>query len=824
MKSILKKGIGFAFAMIIAMQGMIYSQASEAVYQDGDIVLCDEADIYINEDFSAKTNPTTAINGTWAFSGANRYFDESLFKTTSKGLGTFKFAKVVTKSNDAGSTNKYVLSFDMTRMGAAAGDSHFLRPMYQGAGVKGLFSYLSDKNTTYGIKIASSEVVSGIPVGEFITLRVVYDFSGDNMTMDITALNSDGEMIGNKVSYVTTISTATGVEGFMFATYVTDESNKFDNIKLYKYLIAPIDKNIDSESLYTDGDFELCKESEIHINEDFSSNAAPKTANIGMWKFSSGGYTFDTGAYKANGKATGTLTFNTPLTKSDAVGTTNKYVLSFDVTRLGEGTGDSEFLRTRYNDDNKKDFIIKLSEDKKTYSLYMKYNSQKEIVSGIPVGEFTKLQVVYDLSGDYITMDVSAKNSSGELIGNQLKGCKLQDSEKILTTAGIQGLQFTNWATNDDKTLTESIIYDNIKFYNYIAITEPEELQIPGVPEKAADEGYIVNEIFGNVNYVNNNNTDAYGNRWSFLSTAAKKMETVAMTSGRKVMKISSAVSASVTIYPRFNSNGILYNDKTGAKNTYVFKFDMKYLPTKYNELVRLYYTDSNEVSQNIPLIDIIGSMENDVVIRMKGNKITTIGDKWYTVAVVFEMGATDSYATTYILDGNMTVKSTTLKLEGINNIKSLRFANNGGNTYLDNIRMYLAGEETVKGEEPLFSAVDVKLLTANGEADLGALPANTDVFVSSSFKSANENPVDYVPYGIFVAFKKLPDGTLDLVNATSVNLENAVSDVLQKMSYTSDAPLFTSDVAGSAYVVHSYIWKDMDSIYPCSDIQVFGE
>ena len=76
--------------------------------------------------------------------------------------------------------------------------------------------------------------------------------------------------------------------------------------------------------------------------------------------------------------------------------------------------------------------------------------------------------------------------------------------------------------------------------------------------------------------------------------------------------------------------------------------------------------------------------------------------------------------------------------------------------------------------------------------------------------------------FSLYVFAAEYVGNGIEPVNGVSVNLEDALNGILQKMSYTSEKPLFTSGSEGYEYVVHSYIWKDMETIYPCSDIQIF--
>ena len=57
-------------------------------------------------------------------------------------------------------------------------------------------------------------------------------------------------------------------------------------------------------------------------------------------------------------------------------------------------------------------------------------------------------------------MDVSAKNSKGELIGNQFRDYKICNLN-ISTSSGITGFWLVNYVTD------ESIKFDNVQFYQY---------------------------------------------------------------------------------------------------------------------------------------------------------------------------------------------------------------------------------------------------------------------------------------------------------------------------------------------------------------------
>ncbi len=217
------------------------------------------------------------------------------------------------------------------------------------------------------------------------------------------------------------------------------------------------------KAAYPDGSIELCEDSDIYINESFSSGSAPARSNKGAWTFSGFSRHFDGSVFTSLSSGTGIIQLDTPVTVCNEPDSTNRYVFKFDVTRMGNAEGVSQCFYPEINNNRYSDIKMTLSEDGKTYGINMTYRTNegtRELVSGIPVGEFVTLWFVYDFGGDYITMDVSAQNSEGELIGNQFKDYKICNQELSASNA-LSKFYFVNYVTD------ESIKYDNIQFYKY---------------------------------------------------------------------------------------------------------------------------------------------------------------------------------------------------------------------------------------------------------------------------------------------------------------------------------------------------------------------
>ena len=215
------------------------------IYPDGSIELCNDSEIYINEEFSTGKPPQRNRNGVWTFSGSSRLFTDGVFTSVSRGVGRIKLDTAVTRSGMGDSKDKYVLTFDMTRSGDAAGGSQFFQLARNGVSYKDVRTGLSEDGKTYYVDMIYNTnegprtLVSDIPVGEFITIEIVYNMGGEYITMDIAAKNSDGQLIGNQYKNYKLcnqeLSTKDGFDEFVFVNYITGENIKYDNIRFYRY-------------------------------------------------------------------------------------------------------------------------------------------------------------------------------------------------------------------------------------------------------------------------------------------------------------------------------------------------------------------------------------------------------------------------------------------------------------------------------------------------------------------------------------------------------------------------------------------------------------
>ena len=221
--------------------------------------------------------------------------------------------------------------------------------------------------------------------------------------------------------------------------------------------------DVELKKIYSDGSIELCNDSEIYINEEFSTGKPPQRNRKGMWTFSGSSRLFTDGVFTSVSRGVGRIKLDTAVTRSDMSDSNDKYVLTFDMTRNGDAAGGSQFFQLARNGVVYKDIRSGLSEDGKTYYVDMIYKTNEGpriLVSDVPVGEFITIELVYNMGGEYITMDVAAKNSEGELIGTQYKNYKLCNQE-LSTKDGFDEFAFVNYVNG------ENVKYDNIRFYRY---------------------------------------------------------------------------------------------------------------------------------------------------------------------------------------------------------------------------------------------------------------------------------------------------------------------------------------------------------------------
>jgi len=111
------------------------------------------------------------------------------------------------------------------------------------------------------------------------------------------------------------------------------------------------------------------------------------------------------------------------------------------------------------------DLVKKNSDNEVTYKVngnIYDLNSFKGRIKNFDQSKYDYISALigYDFGGDYITMDISAKNSEGELIGNQFKDYKICDKE-LSSSGSLDKLYFVNYVTD------ESIKFDNVQFYKY---------------------------------------------------------------------------------------------------------------------------------------------------------------------------------------------------------------------------------------------------------------------------------------------------------------------------------------------------------------------
>ena len=799
MKNVFKKSIGVMLAAIVAMQGMTAFAATKT-YKDGDIEFCQPSEIYVNETFEDKTvanGDTELANAKWKI--RNSELDNgALYIPASGDVKSYAELSLTTPLNGVG--KKYVVSYDVTRLEPVGGNYVNIN------GKKTIASFVADG--TWDLRIgdaaaAYTKVASGIAAGEMVNVKLTVAIGEAGFTTDMTVTDKSGAVLGEAKNIDMLGYSANGIEKLLMG-YA--DSMLIDNVKVYDYgysdaPVVPDEpeedeltslevERKDQENTAKDGDIELCKPADIYVNEDFSGDKLPTgdtASGLATWKFNANSSIDDNGSLylptsTAEAKTLAQATLKTPVT-----GEGNKFVLDYDFCYKSPITADG--VATFFFISGNKNALWVDTEPDGTYRLRAggPNSSNTTFIGGNKPQDVLNIRMEITIQEAELKGDITVTNTTTGVVGS-LKDFSLHGYD-----ATANGITNFYWGYQGfDMTI------DNVKFYKYCTAPEPKnivEAEIPGVP--AADK-YIVNESFDELSTIANRYKDASGNTWT--CPGGTSIPLVNMTSGRKVMKLADNVSW-MSIVP---SSIITYNPEEGANNTYVLKFGVKNLAVKgensvYNDFIR-WVADNNGTDNRVV----------DGLINFNGNQIRTTNNlivngeyQWYTIAVVFELGAEKSYATTYVLDGNKTLKGATVEA-ATNNIKYFRIAASALNAaYVDNLQLYAAGSEVAVGEVPELSVSNVKLTTEEGDVVLTNVPANTEVTLSAEVSFANEKPVAYIPQGIVAAYKKLSDGSLQLAGA----------DFMDLVYSTYSAPLFTSDSEGGEYIVKLYSWKDMNNM-----------
>ena len=562
--------------------------------------------------------------------------------------------------------------------------------------------------------------------------------------------------------------------------------------------VSASDSEFASTGTYLDKDFVLSDN--VLVDENFSANTFP-TGGIGF-KWENKECTLVDSCLNVTSGQMATLTLDNEIVYDGTAGANNKYVLSFDM-KFVSTPGKLQYMMRLNGTGNKP---ISAGDNTNQSSYYLSTTNNSKFANNLSFNSWYTVKYIMTIGETSINTTTEIYSADGSMVSS---------ASDSVSQSNISSFLFV--VEND-----AVFQFDNVKFYEYpdkSAITEPD---IPGVQLPASASSYILDESFDDISAYTSNATDSKNNAWGFQGSVSKKMEIVDMTSGRKVMKISSAVSPYFTITPE---NSISYNSAAGANNTYVLKFGINLTKgSKALSFLDFYYNTSSKV--NLINIQPDGRFRNS-----NNDSYTTTNGEWYTVAAVFTLGNESTTTKMYLLDGNTVKAYSEYVLDDVNSLHHLQFSISEGDIiYLDNLQLYTAGSEIAAAAKPEISVSNIKLGTVSdgeevsGEVTLSNVAANTPVYCSADFTMTNKKPVAYSPIGIFAAYEKQADDSLKLVNTVIVDLSTATDSDSQTQSYVSasDSPLFTSSSDGSGkYAVKLMVWTDLARLVPINDAEI---
>ncbi len=424
-----------------------------------------------------------------------------------------------------------------------------------------------------------------------------------------------------------------------------------------------------------DGAIDMCTPEEIIINEDFSRDILPDSSGTSKWSYKEG-VVLSEGTMsmkKLEGKQV--YSWVTPAAKLNYANTMSpdkKYVFSFDMTR--NATVGFEYpLRVNHI----KDMTSGVSADGTTYTINVANettnNQSKNIASGIPVGEFCNVEIIYTIGKDSIVCDITVRNKNGDILGTL----------KDYTLKGITEITAFGFYTNS--ALDVEWKFDNIKLYPYkkVTVADPTITEEPifGMPEAAEEKSKLIDENFDSFPEVV---TDPYIgddlSKWSFDAIA----ETKILTTGRKVLKLSDNAGLLAAVSP---AQALLYSEEEGASNKYVQTFGMKYLKdaaTKDSGILKIKNNEGKEYD--------IFTITPNGYLTSEGDEGIELSEKWYSAALTYEIKKDFTVIKPFITDGENVKSFKKIIIDGTNSIEEFIYSvASGGVLYLDNVSLYEA-------------------------------------------------------------------------------------------------------------------------------------
>lgn len=462
----------------------------------------------------------------------------------------------------------------------------------------------------------------------------------------------------------------------------------------------------------TAGTIEACKEDEIYINEDFSGSALPSgdTENkLATWK-SSGAELVD-GAVSMGAGDKSYIQFTT---KSPLTGAGKKYILSFDMCKK-EMT--AQGVSYGFSLNGSKGIFFLADTASNTYTVRMgggKGNAN--VAKGVPYGEMINIKVDITIGEGVLNADMTVRNSKGRQLG------KVQDWELSGYDATVKGFNTVIFGYVGDNT-----VIDNIKLYPYMEarMAEPTitELPVAGTPVMAEGAALLIDESFDSFPEAieESTYTGADSSLWH-LEGMVVTGETKILSSGRKVFKLSDNAGLLAGVSPVSKPS---YDESATDGNKYVLRFGMR--PVLDADMM---WDDSKLLSikdKNQKKVDIMSATPKGVM--TVGEEEFTLSDKWYSVAVTYDLKENTTDVIVALTDGETTKSFNRVAIPEINSIDEFIWqVSDFGTMYLDNVSLYKA--VYIKPQKPEARNMTVSGVCYNGrelEGDYEYFDANQE-------------------------------------------------------------------------------------------------
>ena len=421
------------------------------------------------------------------------------------------------------------------------------------------------------------------------------------------------------------------------------------------------------------GTISACRADEIYINEDFAGDSIPNgaTANgLGTWKTSNAEHKDGKVFMQNNQKGYIQFQTTTPLTDKN-----KKYILSFDMckhARMANGTSYGFSING-----GKGLFFQTVSET--TYAVRAGGAGTNSTIAQVNYGDFFNIEMVLTIGEAILNADIMVRNANGRKLGS------VKDLPILGYNADIGGFDTILWGyVGDDTTV------DNIKFYPYMdaRVAEPTitEVTVEGTPAMAEGASLLIDENFDSFpeSVEDLTYTGADLSIWRFEGMVVTG-ETKILTSGRKVFKLSDNAGLLTAVSP---VSKLSYDEASTDGNKYVLRFGMR--PVFDADMM---WDDSKLAAikdKNQKKVDIISATPQGVM--TVGDEEFTLSDKWYSVAVTYELKENAIDVIVALTDGEITKSFNRVTIPEVNSIDEFIWSiSDFGVMYLDNVSLYKA-------------------------------------------------------------------------------------------------------------------------------------